>query len=95
MLTVQNDSDTASYTLVLGAKQDADKGYVLKSSDSKFYVTVPAFLGDEMAVKRRSDFLASPEAQEPQTEPQEDTPPATPEIGSPESPLPTPDPEGE
>lgn len=60
---------TKEITLVVGATRE--NGYVVKSSDSEYYVQVATFTGDNFAKKVRTDFLVVPEATPtptPQTE---------------------------
>lgn len=63
-LTLQTKNaqgETATYTLLLGAK-DADNNYVFKASNSPHYVRIAGYTGDEFANKQRADLLAQPAA---------------------------------
>lgn len=58
-LTLTGDAPH-TVTLTIGAKT-AD-GYVVKSSDSAYYVSVSDFVGQVFVEKTRSDFLTAPDA---------------------------------
>ena len=64
-IKTKNTKDTedpeATYTIQIGAKNEETENYVLKSSESDFFVTVAAFTGDELTGKARDDFLQVPE----------------------------------
>jgi hypothetical protein len=89
-------------TLTMGAKDEARDAYYFKSSDSPYYVLLAAFTGDEFANKRRTDYLAQPEAAAtPEAAapagataatpvPEEEASPAAAEPTASASPLPTP-----
>jgi hypothetical protein len=55
VVTLQTVNET--YTLQIGAKNAEDDSYVLKASDSEYYVSIAAFSGDEFVQKTRIDFL--------------------------------------
>jgi len=59
--TVTLQTAAESYTLTVGAKNpEADNSYVLKASNSPYYVWVSAFTGNNFVEKTRADFLQSP-----------------------------------
>jgi hypothetical protein len=49
-----------TYTLNFGAADPADESYVLKASNSDYFVRVAAFTGDSFIAKTRADFLEAP-----------------------------------
>jgi hypothetical protein len=54
-------AETKTTTFVIGAKDEENKAYYFKSSDSDFYVRLAAFTGDEFVNKQRSDFMVQAE----------------------------------
>jgi hypothetical protein len=57
-----------TYTLQIGAKDDTDNTYVVKSSESPYYVRVAEFTATNLIEKTRDDFLQAPPTAEPTTE---------------------------
>jgi hypothetical protein len=51
-----------SYTLLIGAKDAEDNSYVLRSSESPYYVRIAEFTGNSLVEKKREDFLQAPPA---------------------------------
>jgi len=50
-------STVKTTTLTIGAKDEANSAYYLKSSDSDYYVLLAAFTGDDFVNKTRADFM--------------------------------------
>ncbi len=70
----ENSTETGeetTVTLTVGAKR-ADGGYVIKSSDSEYFVAIAAYLGDQLSGAVRDDYLAEPEPT-PTAAPSEET----------------------
>lgn len=61
-VTVEAADET--YTLEFGATGDEDGTYVLKASNSPYYVQVAQFTGDNLVNKVRDDFIQEPELEE-------------------------------
>lgn len=59
-------TDGEEHTLTVGAKNDADNTYVVKSSDSDYYVRVASFSVSAMVDKTREDFIELPPAEGPE-----------------------------
>jgi len=59
-VTVKTEDDT--YTLRVGARDDATNSYVFNASSSPYYVRVAGWAGDAFVNKTRPDFLAEPPA---------------------------------
>lgn len=57
-----------TYTLSIGAKDDTDNTYVVKSSESPYYVRVSEGLVNTFLEKKRADFLQAPPTAEPGAE---------------------------
>lgn len=57
-----------TYTLSVGAKDDKDSTYVVKSSESPYYVRVSEGLIKPFLEKKRDDFLQAPPTAEPTAE---------------------------
>lgn len=57
-----------TYTLSIGAKDDTDNTYVVKSSESPYYVRVSEGLLNTFFEKKRNDFLQAPPTAEPTAE---------------------------
>ena len=57
-----------TYTLQIGAKDDTDSTYVVKSSESPYYVRVAEFTAKNLIEKKRDDFLQPPPTAEPGAE---------------------------
>jgi len=64
-VTLQTDSETL--TLRIGAQNPNDNSYVVKASNSPYYVRVAEFTGNNFVNKTRDDFLQAPPT--PTTEP--------------------------
>jgi hypothetical protein len=60
LATVTLETAEESYTLLVGAKDAEDNSYILKASNSPYYVRVAAFTGDNLVNKTRPDFLEAP-----------------------------------
>lgn len=54
-----------TYTVSIGAKDDKDNTYVVKSSESPYYVRVSEGLVKPFIEKKRADFLQAPPTAEP------------------------------
>lgn len=73
LATTTDTTDTAAAeatvtTIVVGAKDEANNAYYVKSSASDYYIRLAAFTGDEFVNSQRSNFmLESPEATTPET----------------------------
>ncbi|MCS6847390.1 MAG: DUF4340 domain-containing protein [Anaerolineae bacterium] len=66
-LTLKSDlSSLAPLVLTIGAKQEADNAYVVKSRSSPWYVLVNAFILDEIVNARREDFIQPPATPTPE-----------------------------
>jgi hypothetical protein len=59
-VTVKTEDDT--YTLRVGARDDATNSYVFNASSSPYYVRVAGWAGDAFVNKTWPDFLAEPPA---------------------------------
>ncbi|MBE7551434.1 MAG: DUF4340 domain-containing protein [Anaerolineales bacterium] len=57
-----------TYTLSIGAKDETDNTYVVKSSESPYYVRVSEGLMNTFLEKKRDDFLQAPPTAEPGAE---------------------------
>ncbi|MFN8459221.1 MAG: hypothetical protein U0401_31990 [Anaerolineae bacterium] len=64
VLTKEGDQ-TKSYTLEIGAKNDKDNSYVVKASNSPYYVRIAEFTAKNFVEKKRADFLKAPPTAEP------------------------------
>jgi hypothetical protein len=54
-----------SYTVQIGAKSDQDNSYVVKASNSPYYVRIAEFTAKNFVEKKREDFLQAPPTAEP------------------------------
>ncbi len=61
----QEGNQTKSYTLEIGAKSDKDNNYVVKASNSPYYVRIAEFTAKNFIEKKRADFLQAPPTAEP------------------------------
>ncbi len=59
-LTAKTGDQTKTYTLAVGAKNAADSSYVVKSSESPYYVRVAGFGVKDLVEKARDGFLQQP-----------------------------------
>ncbi len=59
-LTTKTGDQTKTYTLAVGAKNVADSSYVVKSSESAYYVRVAEFGVKDLVEKGRAGFLQQP-----------------------------------
>lgn len=66
LATVTLETDDGVRTLLVGAQDPEDNSYIIKASDSPYYVRIAEFTGSNLIDKTREDFL--------QTEEQEETP---------------------
>jgi hypothetical protein len=67
--TIQTHSDEAgdkTYTLSVGVKDATDNTYVVKSSESAYYVRVSEYLVNDLVEKGRVDFLQLPPTPTPE-----------------------------
>ena len=62
LATVTLETGDGTYTLQVGARDDASNSYVFQASNSSYYVRVAGWAGDAFANKTRADFLAEPSA---------------------------------
>jgi hypothetical protein len=60
LATVTLKTADKSYTLLIGAKDAEDNSYVLRSSESPYYVRIAEFTGNSLVEKKREDFLQAP-----------------------------------
>ncbi len=68
LATVTLKTADKTYTLTVGAKSDEDNSYVVKSSESPYYVRVAEFTAQSFTDKKRDDFLQPPPTTEPGAE---------------------------
>lgn len=68
LATVTLKTADKAYTLQIGAKDATDNSYVVKSSESPYYVRVAEFTAKEFVEKKRADFLQAPPTAEPTAE---------------------------
>ncbi|MFN8455825.1 MAG: DUF4340 domain-containing protein [Anaerolineae bacterium] len=61
----QEGSQTKSYTLEIGDKDAKDNSYVVKASNSPYYVRLAEFTAKTFVDKKREDFLQAPPTAEP------------------------------
>jgi len=83
VVTLRTHSEEAgdkSYTLWVGARDAADNNYIVKSSESEYYVKVSQYSVNDLVEKKREGFLQLPPTPTPTPESTpETTPGATPE----------------
>ncbi len=91
-LTLKSDAAGADpLVLAIGARDDKDSTYVVKSSRSPWFVRVNAFVVEDIVNAKREDFLQAPPTPEPSPEPTATPgPEPTPEPTSTAQPTPTP-----
>lgn len=65
--TVTIEADE-TYTLEIGASDPEDNTYVLKASNSPYYVRIAQFTGDNLVNKTQEDFLEAPPTEETEGE---------------------------
>jgi hypothetical protein len=65
LATVTLETADKTYALSIGAKDDEDSTYVVKSSESPYYVRVAEFTAQSFSDKKREDFLQAPPTAEP------------------------------
>jgi hypothetical protein len=68
-LQTHGDEGDKTYTLRVGAQDPADSSYVVKSSESDYYVRVDEFTVKNLVEKGREDFLQQPPTPTPAPEP--------------------------
>lgn len=73
-LTAKNGDERKVITLTIGAKDAADSSYVVKLSDSPYYVRVAEFSVKDLVEKNRAGFLLAPPAAQPPAETPEPAP---------------------
>lgn len=56
------DGESKTTTLTIGAKDAESNNYVVKSSDSEYYVEVASFSAEDVVTRGRADYLQEPEA---------------------------------
>lgn len=64
--TRDDEGNTKSYTLRVGAKDDEDNSYVVISSESPYYVRVSDYTVKDFVEKARDDFLELPPTPTPE-----------------------------
>jgi len=60
LTTESEDGGAKTYTLLVGAQLGEDQGYVVKSSESPYYVRVAAYAAEEFIEASRDRFLVQP-----------------------------------
>jgi len=60
------DGASRTYTLRVGAKDDKDNSYIVRSSESEYYVRVSEWAVNDLVQKGRQDFLELPPTPTPQ-----------------------------
>ncbi len=63
--TSSSDGSSRTYTLNVGAQDATDKSYVIRSSESAYYVRVYEYAANDFVTKQRKDFLELPPTPEP------------------------------
>lgn len=58
-VTIKTD-DGQTHTLLIGTQDEDSQDYLVKSSDSEYYVWIAQFTGDNLTGKTRDDFLLPP-----------------------------------
>ena len=64
-LKTKNDNQEKTITLAVGAKDATDSSYVVKSSDSAYYVRIAEYSVKDLVEKKRGDFLQAPPIAQP------------------------------
>jgi hypothetical protein len=64
-ISTQEGDQTKSYTLEIGDKDAKDNSYVVKASNSPYYVRIAEFTAKNFVDKKREDFLQAPPTAEP------------------------------
>jgi hypothetical protein len=59
---LSSEGTQSTYTLQVGAQNEQDGSYVLKASESPYYVQVAEYTVADWLDKTRDDFLEQPEA---------------------------------
>jgi hypothetical protein len=67
--TREAEGTAKAYVLQVGAKSDEDQSYVLKSSESPYYVRVAQYVAQDWVEKTREGFLEQPPTPEPAATP--------------------------
>ena len=67
--TRDEEGNTKSYTIRVGAKDDKDNTYVVSSSESPYYVRVSNYTVKNFVERTRDDFLEQPPTPTPTPEP--------------------------
>ena len=73
MVTLETQSaegGSRTYTLWIGAQDPDTKRFVVKSSESAYYVQVNEFSAQDFVAKARADFLELPPTPTPEPVPQ-------------------------
>ncbi len=73
VVTIQTHSDEAgdkTYTLWVGAKDPTDDNYIVKSSESEYYVKVGQYTVNDLVEKKRQDLLELPPTPTPTATPE-------------------------
>jgi hypothetical protein len=75
VLTRDETGNVKTYSLRVGAQDEADKSYAVKSSESPYYVAVADYTATAFTDKTRDDFIIPPPTPEPTSEPETEPPP--------------------
>jgi hypothetical protein len=70
VLTRDEAGNTETFTLRVGAQDEADKSYAVGSSASLYYVSVADYTATAFTEKTRDDFITPPPTPEPTPEPE-------------------------
>lgn len=68
-LVARTESGEKTYTLTVGSHDPGDKTYVVKSSESPYFVRAGEYSLKDLVEKKRESFLALPPTAEPDTAP--------------------------
>lgn len=63
MVTTETETGLKDYTLVIGSEYDRPAGYVVKASESPYYVVVAGFNVEEFITATQETFLVRPPAE--------------------------------
>jgi hypothetical protein len=61
--TQSAEGTESTFTLQVGAQSEQDSSYVLKSSESPYYVRVSEYTAQDWVEKTRDDFIEKPEGE--------------------------------
>ncbi len=62
-ITIKTDDDQ-THTLLIGAQDETSQDYLVKSSDSDYYVWIAQFTANDLIGKTKDDFLLPPPTSE-------------------------------